>query len=42
MRMPINFTFMQVKVKTWIKIAEPTLILVLIEEGFFPLQFPTI
>ena len=26
MQMPINLTFMQVKVKTWIKIAEPTLI----------------
>ena len=27
MQMPTNLTFMQVKVKTWIKIAEPTLIL---------------
>ena len=31
MQMPINLTFMQVKVKTWIKIAEPTLISVLIK-----------
>ena len=29
MQMPINLTYMQVKVKTWIKIVEPTLISVL-------------
>ena len=40
MRMPINLTFMQVKIKAWIKIAEPTLIPVLIKGGSFLSSFP--
>ena len=42
MQMPINLTFMQVKVKTWIKIAEPTLISVLIKGESLLFQFPTL
>ena len=42
MQMPINLTFMQVKVKTWIKIAERTLISVLIKGESLLLQFPTL
>ena len=42
MQMPINLTFMQVKVKAWIKIAERTLISVLIKGESLLFQFPTL
>ena len=42
MQMPINLTFMQVKVKTWIKIAELTLISVPIKRESLLFQFPTL
>ena len=38
--MPISLTFMQGKIKAWIKIAEPTLIPVLIKGGSFLFSFP--
>ena len=41
MWMPINLTFMQVKVKTRIKVAEPNLISVSINRGSLLFQFPT-
>ena len=40
MQIPIDLSFMQVKVKIWIKIAEPTLISVLIKGGSLLFQFP--
>ena len=40
MQMPINLTFMQGKIKTWIKIAEQTLISVLIKGQSLLSSFP--
>ena len=40
MRIPINLTFMLVKVETWLKLAEPTLISVLIKGGSLLFQYP--
>ena len=40
MQMPINLTFKQGKIKTWIKIAEPTLISVLIKGQSLLSSFP--
>ena len=41
MQMPINLIFRLVKVKTWIKIAEPSLISVLIKGESLLFQIPT-
>ena len=42
MQIPIDLSLMQVKVKIWIKIAEPTLISVLIKGESLLFQFPTL